>query len=514
MSIRQVCFEFHRVTSLNALNFFSMSFWLLAALCSSAAGQTIDSPDAPVAAGSAVPAVTEQTVTATVPLEEAQKYVPARNIPSELKMLFRSPQIEALIKRSFKANRNVESVQAALHQAREYAAAQHGFFYSGVGTGDLPSPINPDPEGTKNDGLIYYNLDAVQLKVGYVPGVMNANNKQTDSAQAREQMLQMQLDAAYTTLASNLVATVIQEASLRAQIEAQLIIIGLNRQALEIARHQLNLGYVSEQDVTQLEMTAAQDQQALAPMQQQLEQTRMLLRVLAGDTLNQDTDKDFEEDFDEKFTLDTLLLSQELPSRLSSRLIEQRPDVRIAETQLRFAGIRYGVAITNALPKFSVTAQIGGKASSPKWMVKSGGRFFDPKGNAAQNIFGTRAVQAKSRAVQQGLAQAGAQYRSVAMTALQNMADALHVVQSDTRSLKVAAAAAREASKKGELARKQYEAGSLDFQALRVVQQHEQLATIKLVQAQTNQLGDAVLLFQALGGGWWNHKTPDVTGSK
>jgi len=310
---------------------------------------------------------------------QAQKFVPAESIPFEWWTLFQSPQIDALIKRAFKTNPDVEAAQAALRQAQEYTAAQQGFFYPTVGANYSPgrhklagnmggnSPgiqgngtviqTYSNPAGPKYNGAAYFNFHIAQLTVGYVPDVFGANRRQVESAEAQVEMQRMQLEATYITLASNVVAAAIQEASLRAQIEAQLKIVGFNRQALEIMRNQLKLGYVSEMDVTQQEIICALSQQALVPLQQQLEQTRDLLRVLAGNT----PDKDIEE----RFTLESLHLPQDLPLSLPSKLVEQRPDVRIAEAQLHYASAQYGVSIANRLPQFAITGAIGGMASTP-----------------------------------------------------------------------------------------------------------------------------------------------------
>src|SRR5664279_4686317 len=132
-------------------------------------------------------------------------------------------------------------------------------------------------------------------------------------------------------------------------------------------------------EVSQQEMAAALAQQDLVPLQLQLEQTRDLLRVLAGNTPDQD--------IEETFTLETLHLPRELPLSLPSKLVEQRPDVRIAEAELHYASAQYGVAIANSLPQFAITGAIGGMASSPSWMFRNGGSFFDLTGNVAQTIF-------------------------------------------------------------------------------------------------------------------------------
>lgn len=506
----------------------SMLLCLLTALGGCAAGPDFKHPAAPAATSYAAPVATQETVTAQAPLGEGQKFVLSLDIPGEWWKLFQSPQLDALVKRAFKANPDIAAAQAALQQAKEYTTAQQGFFYPTVVASYSPSrnklagnmggnspgqqgngtviQTYSNPAGPKYNGPAYYNFHVAQLTVGYTPDVFGMNRRQVESAQAQVEMQQMQLEATYITLASHVVAAAIQEASLRAQMEAQLRIVGLNRQAVEIARNQLKLGYVSEVEVTQQEMNSALSQQALVPIQEQLEQTRDLLRVLAGNTPDQD--------IDETFTLEDLHLPQTLPLSLPSRLVEQRPDVRIAEAELHYASAQYGVAIANTLPQFAITGAIGGMASTPSWMFKSGGGFFDLTGNVAQTIFDGGTLRAKSRAAKEGLAIAGAQYRSVVMAALQNVADALYVIQSDAKALKAAAEAAQAARKIGELTSKQYQAGSVDFPTLLVAQQNEQLANINLVQAQTNRLGDTAALFQALGGGWWNRVPGDVAGEK
>jgi NodT family efflux transporter outer membrane factor (OMF) lipoprotein len=453
----------------------------------------------------ALPASAQVTAGSSVAGTELPESAAAQEIHSDWLKLYRSPQIDALIKRAFKANPDFESAQTVLQQAQQYTASRQGYFYPAAGGGLSPSQdiqagaVGGSLSGEPANGLANYNIRFAQLTVGYVPDVFDAKRGNKESAKRQAELQRLQLDAIHLTLASNVVAVAIQEASLRAQIEAQLKIIGLNRQALEIARNQLNLGYVTEQEVTQQEMISAQAQQALVPLQQQLDLSRDLLHVLTGTP-------DSEADIEEAITLEDWLLPQKLPLSLSSGIVEQRPDVRIAEAQLRSAAAQYGLAVTKTLPQFTITGSTGGMASSPKWMAKSGGRFFDLKSNAAQTLFVAGKLRAKSPAAQRVLTQAAAQYRSVVMVALQNVADALHVIQSDAQALKATGNSALAAVTKGQLVSKQYEAGSVDFQTLRVAQQSEQLATINLVQAQTNAAGDTVALFQALGGRWWKHE--------
>jgi len=501
---------------------------MLAALVGCAAGPDFKRPDAPVATSYTSSAVPQDTVAVETLQGEAQKFVATKDIPFEWWTLFQSPQLDALIKRAIKANPDIEAAQAAVRQAQAYTAAQQGFFYPTIGASYSPSrnklagnmggnspgqqgngsviQTYSNPAGPVFNGPAYYNFHVAQLSVGYVPDVFGMNRRQVESAQAQAEAQQLQLEATYITLASNVVAAAIQEASLRAQLAAQSRIVSLNEEALKIFRKRLELGDVSQLEVAQQESNLALAQQALVPLQQQLEQTRNLLRALAGDT------PDVE--MQETFTLESLHLPQELPLSLPSKMVEQRPDVRIAEAQLHAASAQYGVSIANRLPQFAISGAIGGMASSPDWMFKNGGPFFSLTGNIAQTIFDGGTLRAQSRAAQEALNQSAAQYRGVVIVALQNVADALYVIQSDARALKAAATSAQAVSGVSALTRKQYDAGYVDYQTLLVAQQNEQFATINLVQAQTNRLGDTAALFQALGGGWWNREKMNTAEAK
>lgn len=459
---------------------------------------------------------------------KSQSFVPSKQIPSDWWTIFQSAKLNALIERAFKASPDIDAAEAALRQAQQSVIAQQGFFYPTVGVSYSPSrnklagnmggnspglqgngtviSTYSNPAGPKFNGPAYYSFHVAQLTVGYVPDVFGLQKRRVESAQAQEQMQQMQLHATYVTLASNLVAAAFQEASLRAQLTAVKKVIALNHENLLIMRRQMTLGFLAEIDVAAQEATLAQAEQALPPLQNQLEQTRDLIRALAGNTPDQDVPETFE--------LSELHLPEELPLTLPSTLVEQRPDVRIAEAQLHDASAQYGVAIANRLPQFSIQAGMGGAATAPDWMFRAGGGFFNLAGNIAQTIFDGGTLKAQSRAAEQALIQAGAQYRGTVIAALQNVADTLHAIESDAAAFKAAQDAEQASKKLLALTQAQYQLGYVGYQNLLIAEQNYQLSTLSLVQAQTARLGDTAALYQALGGGWWNTPAKNSERSK
>lgn len=492
----------------------------LALLAGCAAGPDFKRPAAPASTAYTVHEMDGAT-------RNGPPLVVAKEIPGDWWRLFGSNGLNALIERAFKASPDIEAAQAALRQAQQNVIAQQGFFYPTVGVsysashnklagnmgGNSPGlqgngtliQTYSNPAGPKYNGPAYYNFHVAQLSVGYVPDVFGMRRRQLESARAQEQVQQMQLQATYVTLASNLVAAAFQEASVRAQLAAVERVRDISRENLAIMRRQLALGYVAQIDVEAGEVALAQSEQALPPLRAQLEQTRDLIRALCGNTPDADVP--------EKFELSDLHLPEELPLSLPSKLVEQRPDVRIAEAQLQDASAQYGVAIANRLPQFSILAGAGGMASAPDWMFRSGGGFFSLAGNVAQTIFDGGTLKAQSNAAREALNQAGALYRGTVISALQNVADTLHAIEADAGTLQAAQSLDGANKRLLDLTREQYKLGYVGYQNLLLAEQNYRLSQISLVQAEAMRLGDAAALYQALGGGWWNRVLED-TGAK
>ena len=83
-----------------------------------------------------------------------------------------------------------------------------------------------------NSGALLYSLYTPQVSVSYAPDVFGLNRRTVESLNAQEQQTHFQLVAAHISLSANVVAAAIQEASLRAQIEATRELIALNGNVL------------------------------------------------------------------------------------------------------------------------------------------------------------------------------------------------------------------------------------------------------------------------------------------
>jgi outer membrane protein TolC len=127
----------------------------------------------------------------------------------------------------------------------------------------------------------------------------------------------------------------------------------------------------------------------------------------------------------------------------------------------------------------------------------------------AQTLFDAGKLDHQKLAAVAAYDKAAAQYRSTALSAFQDVANALRALQTDADGLKTAVAAERTASASLNLSQQQYQAGAINYLTLLNAQQTYQNAVINRVKAQGQRYSDTAALFQALGGGWWNRNDVD-----
>jgi NodT family efflux transporter outer membrane factor (OMF) lipoprotein len=484
--------------------------------CGCAVGPHYHKPEAPAGAGYAPTPLPEKSASAEVHGGEVQHLIAGRDIPFEWWQLFQSPALNSLVEQAFKTNPTVPAAQAALAQAQELVRAQRGFYYPSVAAGFQAERVKVAGNNTQSSSLgiqgngnnlgqpvqpavpLYYRFYTAALTVGFVPDVFGANRRQVESLAAQTDAQRFALEATYITLVSNVVGAAIQEASLRAQIQATREIIDADTKSLAVLRDQFRLGFAMLIDVEAQEAALAQAETLLPPLQTRLEQTRDLLRALVGNLPNQEVSETFE--------LDALQLPPELPVSLPAKIIEQRPDVRAAEAQLHAANAQVGVAVAAMLPQFSITGTLGGNADQIPWLFRGGGSFWTIVGGVTQPIFQGGTLLHTKRAADAALKQAAAQYQSTVLAAYQNVADTLHASLSDADVLVGAVEAENAAKVAYDLTRRQMEVGYANYLALLSAETTYQQALLARVQAQATRYGDTIALFQALGGGWWNRK--------
>jgi NodT family efflux transporter outer membrane factor (OMF) lipoprotein len=445
----------------------------------------------------------ENTTVAGAKDIEVQKFVAGADIPADWWSLFHSPALDAVIAQAIKSNPDLQSAQAALRVAKEDVYAQQAAWFPTIG-GNFSASRNLNSNvlsPTLFNYAPYFNLYQAQLSANWSLDIWGGNRRAVEALKATQDAQHFQVEAAFLTLTSAVAAAAVQDASLRAQIDATNTIIKDETDSLDILDRQQSQGQISGADVAAQQTALAQARQSLPPLQKQLAQERDLMTVLAG--------RFPADQVPQIFDLDRLDLPHELPVSLPAKLVDQRPDVRASEDNLHSAEAEIGVAIAAELPDISLSASDGTVATGLSGFFGPGSAFWSVGGGLSQTLFDGGALLHKTRAARAAFDQAAAQYRSTVLSAFQNVADTLEAIQADAHSLEAAEAAEVAASRSLASQKLRLKLGDANVLAVLNAEQACEQATIALVQARASRLADTIALYEALGGGWWN-RTPTL----
>lgn len=434
----------------------------------------------------------------------AQRFEVGRDIPGEWWKLYRSKTLDTLVAEALRNHPDVAAGQAALKAARENVAAEGGSLLpqASFSGNQQRLGVSQAQSGMRGPGSLF-DLTGTSVSVSYDLDVFGGERRKIEGLEATARQQGLELEATRLTLSANVVATVVADASLRAQIAATKDIIRSETEQLTLLNQQFALGAIAQTDVLLQESNLAQTKAALPALEKQLGQNRNLLMVYLGRMPS--------EDRGESVALDALRLPDRLPLSLPSSLVRQRPDVLAAEETLHRANAQVGVATAAMLPKLTLSAAWGSQALSPNELFGPQTAAWSLAAGVAQPIFrGGALVHARESSIA-SRDQAAAQYRSTVLKAFQNVADSLRAIQADAKSLAAQTEAERVAGRSLEIARSQYKAGATTWTSVLAADQAHQNARIARVKAQAQRHADTAALMQALGGGWWNRVEEPAT---
>ena len=421
------------------------------------------------------------------------------DVPGKWWKVYHSAALDRLVEEALANNPSLEAAQASLIAAQEEVAAQEGTLYPSL-TGDGLASYRKDPNGglqsvLNNQNRYNYALYTPRVAISFAPDIFGKDRRQIESLTAKATARQFDLEAAYLTLTTNVVLAAIDEAAVRGEIAAINKVIAAQTDVLNLYTKELALGEIPRAEVIQQQANLSVSQLRLPPLEKRLAVQRNLLTALAGRLPSAEVEQ--------TFTLAALKLPTKLPVSLPSQLIEQRPDVRVADALVHQASADLGVAIANRLPQFMISSNDGSSAITLAQLATTG-PFYSIIGTASQPLFDAGTLYHRKRAAEDVLTEQQARYKQVVLAAFQNVADALRALQIDGKAVVAAAAAEKATAASFELVRKERVLGATNSVQVFVAEQSYLSALVTASQTRANQYADTAALFQALGGGWWN----------
>jgi outer membrane protein TolC len=346
-----------------------------------AVGPDFTPPAAPSTARYTSPGEAPRPKVDAGPAAPKQTVMLGERVTAEWWTLFRSPDLDQLVKQAIAGSHTLESANARLAQARE-------------------------------------TVTAASSAASYALDIFGGTRRRIEQQSALADFQFHQLDAAYLTLTGNTVTQAIQVAAIRARLKAVSATLDIDRQNLELVRRERQVGSVPDRDVVIAESQLAVDETLQPGLDQQLSAARHALAVLLGRAPGDWSPPDFD-----------------LAALTPSELVHQRPDIQAAETQLHAARAQIGIATAQLYPAITLSAGLSVTALDLGQLFNPAGLVWNIAAGFAQPVFDGRMRQAERRAALAAFKAAAADYQQTVLLAFGQVADLLQALTHDARLL-------------------------------------------------------------------------------
>lgn len=197
-----------------------------------------------------------------------------------------------------------------------------------------------------------------------------------------------------------------------------------------------------------------------------------------------------------------------IPVGLPSELLERRPDIAAAERRVAAANAQIGLAKLAYYPVINLFASGGFDSGGLGTLFQGPSAIWAIGGSAAQTIFDGGRRHATSEQAKAGYDYAVANYRETTLTAFQQVEDNLAALRVLENEASVQATAVESAQRSLDLSVTRYEGGVTTYLEVITAQNAALADEVTAVNILGRRMASAVLLIEALGGGWDRTELP------
>ena len=416
--------------------------------------------------------------------------------------VFQDPQLNALEAQVNVSNQNLKAAEAQYTQARALLRYHRADLFPTVAA--VPSAIrsktsaNRQPHSPTFNGVTVNDFQ-IPFELSYQIDVWGRVRRTVESYRDQAQASAADLAAVNLSMHSQLALFYFQARVLDAEEQLLNSTVKQYEQALELIKSRFAGGIASDVEVqqaeTQLETTRAQ----AIDVGVARAQYEHAVAVLIGKP-------------PASFSLAPLPLTMPpppIPVGLPSELLERRPDIAAAERLMASANANIGVAKSAYYPLVNLAALGGFESGSVTTLLSGPSILWSAGPSALFTIFDVGRRRAASDQAVAAYDQAVANYRQTVLTGFQQVEDnvaALRILEHEAQVQDQAVVAAQ---KYLELATTRYKGGVTSYLEVTTAETAALSDELTSVNILGRRMVNAVLLVQALGGGWDSSALPE-----
>ena len=411
--------------------------------------------------------------------------------------IFNDRELNEYEERAMAENQTLKAAVARLAEARASARVTAAGLYPELDAGFSAQRSRLSANRPPNGAVIApfavtQNVFNLPFTLNYEIDLFGRVRRSVESANASLQASAADLGNVRLLVSSELAADYFQLRELDAEIAVVKESIGFQEQGLKLVNERHQGGAVSGLDVAQQQTVIDSTYTQLALLEQQREQFEHAVAALQGIPAS-----GFRAPVR---ALDAL--PPAIPVGLPSELLERRPDIATAEREVASANAQIGVARSAYYPSLALGGLGGFQSADIAKLLDAPSAMWALGLSALQPLIAGGRIRAQIERTKGVYDESVANYRETALTAFQQVEDALSGLNALSRASESQRRAVEDADRSLNLANARYTGGLVTY--LDVITAQEQVLTNKRLatQIQGQRLTTSVLLIKALGGGW------------
>jgi len=408
--------------------------------------------------------------------------------------MFGDPQLNALVAQVSLSNQNLAAAEAQYREARALVQEARASYYptATIGFGaNRSSPSTTTGSGPASPRIAVSNY-SLPLDVSWEIDVWGQIRRTVESNQANAQASAANLENARLSFQAALAQDYFQLRELDAQKQLLSATVTAFEKSLELTKDLFAQGVDSEVDIQQAETQLKTTEAQLINVGVQRAQLEHAIAVLIGKPASD-------------FSIPAMPLASTppaIPVGVPSELLERRPDIAASERSVAAANAQIGVAEAAFYPTVTLNASLGLESSSLGKLFTAASRFWSVGASVSETVYDGGLRRAQTDFARAAYDATVATYRQTALSAFQGVEDNLAALRILEEEASVQNEAVKAAEKSVVLTMDQYKAGTVSYLNVITVQTIALTNETTAVQILGQRMTAAVLLVQALGGGW------------
>jgi NodT family efflux transporter outer membrane factor (OMF) lipoprotein len=443
-------------------------------------------------------------VVAPAAYKESANWKPAQ--PSEQQLggdwwqIFQDPQLNTLEPQINVSNQNLKAAAAQYQQARSALRYVRADYYPTVGLS--PSATreeysNNRPASTTTDGLTFNDF-VLPVNFSYQTNAWGRVSRNVESYREQAQASAADLAAVNLSMHATLAIDYFAARSLDAEQELLQDTVAQYQQAFDLNKDRYRGGLGSEVEVEQAKTILQTTRAQLVDVGVARAQYEHAVAVLLGKP-------------PADFSLPPLPLTTPppaIPVGVPSELLERRPDIAAAERRVAAANAQIGLAETAYYPLVNIIGTGGFESGSITTLLQGPGAMWSVGASVAQTLFDGGRRHAAVDEAKASYDSSVASYRQTVLTSFQQVEDNLAALRVLEQEAGVQASAVDAAQRSLDLSNSRYEGGVTSYLEVIIAQNADLSDEVTAVNILGRRMASAVLLVEAIGGGWDRNSLP------